>query len=51
MAEDRVVACVRIRFKDGREEEIGVTPDRDQARHGTYYHCWLYLPEGATVVD
>jgi hypothetical protein len=49
-AEERVVALVRIRFKDGREEEIGVTLDKDRAPHGTYFRCWVYPPEGATVV-
>ena len=44
-----VIARVTVQLLDGREEVWGV-PLRPSSS-GPYYHWWIYLPEGARVVD
>src|SRR5215212_8549929 len=44
-----VVARVTVQQIDGREE-IWAIPLRPSSA-GPYYHWWIYLPEGARVID
>ncbi len=44
-----VVARVTVQLLDGREE-VWAIPLRPSTA-GPYYHWWIYLPEGARVID
>jgi hypothetical protein len=48
-ANSRVIAKVRVALADGTEE-IWMVPMR-RTKNGPHYHEWIYLPEGATVIE